>query len=1203
MKRYTGKLSAEATQLIKNNKLVENVLSNKLSGLGRVSNSNLITIDESIAKYNAGITKNEIEAWVWYRRKQGIPMYGFKKYFFDLQNQSKIDSLIKQGCLFVVGNKKYLPLPAFTYGNMYNKQGEVKKAKTFIVDTYGEKVYQNHLDVITNAMPPQLSITNPIATERPRILAVSRFASEFEVEELKPETGVLLNHKENLVEAYKDWLRSLDHSAFKKADAREIINYYLNGENKPRSIEKDEWSRIQKRSRDEGEALFTTFLHEAVIYPDQQKIDALWNTTYNGNAALNYKKIPIGIEVSKTFHGFEFDAREAQREAVAFMELNNSGILAYDVGVGKTISAIMELSNAIKNGKCSRPLVVVPNPTYKNWIKEMFGFEENGKVYNGLLTGTGITLNDWYNLGSKIEDKLDLEKAVPPNSITLVTYEGLMKIGFSETVNEKLFFELSNILDQADITSERQLEKQNEEYRDMLGVGLKDTIADIDTLKFDYIVVDEAHNFKNVFASVKKDDDDEKKRFNIKGGNPSARAIKLFFLANYVQRTYGRNTMLLSATPFTNSPLEVYSMLSYVGYHTLKEMKLVNIKAFFEQFIQETSEYVVGVDGKIKESNVVKSFNNRLILQKLIHNLINFKTGEEANIPRPCKINLPKVNEVSASGEVKKLSKDKQVLTYLQMTPEQEAIQASLNAEASAGASKEDPGKLLRLMGASLNNALSPFIYNNATPVDYTEFVEASPKIKYALECCKSVKKYHEERNEDVSGQVIYIDRGKEYFQYIKEWLEQEAGYKKGVKMKSDPRKKVDEIEIIIGGMSAAKKEKIKEAFLDGTCKVIIGTSTIREGINLQKYGTVLYNLYPNWNPTDVRQLEGRIWRQKNTFGYVRIVMPLIENSMDVFVFQKLEEKTSRINDIWSKGGRGNVLDEESLDTNEVKFALITDPNVLLDFELKQEREELFRSKNILQKQVKDLEEFKINYNKYLNYRKAVEQSVVDLKHRLETGHILYLNGQSVGLNQLQAMDEEDLNKSQLEDMQRALTLLDVIHVYNTSATKTDKELAKVKATINRSKFAKSWDYDYIQFKEYMSRVIKTEKAILAPRGFKAEDDLTQPIEELKKELSTNEKAIEDISSDEFQDQKLKEIIAKKEAMAISGSDMQSRINGFKSMNYLLSYKFADVNPHACTIPTQVKKPSSKDTNKETRKRLAIAKAKALKLKLLLLAA
>ena len=97
---------------------------------------------------------------------------------------------------------------------------------------------------------------------------------------------------------------------------------------------------------------------------------------------------------------------------------------------------------------------------------------------------------------------------------------------------------------------------------------------------------------------------------------------------------------------------------------------------------------------------------------------------------------------------------------------------------------------------------------------------------------------------------------------------------------------KVDEVEIISSEINDTRKETIKEAFLDGVVKIIIGTATIREGIDLQKRGTVIYNCYPEWNPTDIRQLEGRIWRQGNQFQYVRIVMPLVQDSMDVFVFQ-----------------------------------------------------------------------------------------------------------------------------------------------------------------------------------------------------------------------------------------------------------------------------------------------------------------------------
>src|SRR5690606_3983549 len=170
----------------------------------------------------------------------------------------------------------------------------------------------------------------------------------------------------------------------------------------------------------------------------------------------------------------------------------------------------------------------------------------------------------------------------------------------------------------------------------------------------------------------------------------------------------------------------------------------------------------------------------------------------------------------------------------------------------------------------------------------------------------RSVKEYHESKNEPVSGQIIYANRGKDFFPMIKEFLEKEIGYKSKVKFNKST---LDEVEIISSGISQDKKETIKEAFLEGVVKIIIGTATIREGIDLQKKCANIYNLYPEWNPTDIKQLEGRAWRQGNEFGYVRVTMPLVENSMDVFVFQKLDEKMHRINDIWFKGDRGNVLD------------------------------------------------------------------------------------------------------------------------------------------------------------------------------------------------------------------------------------------------------------------------------------------------------
>jgi hypothetical protein len=138
-----------------------------------------------------------------------------------------------------------------------------------------------------------------------------------------------------------------------------------------------------------------------------------------------------------------------------------------------------------------------------------------------------------------------------------------------------------------------------------------------------------------------------------------------------------------------------------------------------------------------------------------------------------------------------------------------------------------------------------------------------------------------------------------------------------------------------------AKKEGIKERFLAGQVKIIIGSATIKEGINLQDRSTTLYDCWVDWNPTDLKQLEGRVWRFGNIYANVRIVHPLMENSIDTFIFQKLQEKTSRINEIWYRAGRTNTLNLEEFNPAELKMGLVTDPHALAELILLEERERL----------------------------------------------------------------------------------------------------------------------------------------------------------------------------------------------------------------------------------------------------------------------
>jgi superfamily II DNA/RNA helicase len=779
-------------------------------------------------------------------------------------------------------------------------------------------------------------------------------------------------------------------------------------------------------------------------------------------------------------------------------------------------------------------------------MNEIIGYtdKKTGEFVSGVLSHTGITINDWYNLGTDIVGKINLSTAVPERSITMVTFEGFKRLGFGESVSDELFTELVNILGQSKEKSSRDKEIEYQKFREMIGVGLKNSIADIDVLGFDYAVVDEAHRCKNVFSSVKSDDDGNK-RYNIQSAT-SETGQKAFLILSFIQRKYGRNTMLLTATPFSNSPLEIYSMLSLVAYDSLRDNGIVNLDTFFDLFVLPTVEWTANYKEEIVEKEVIKSFTNRRILQKLIYNHILYKTGEEAGVVRPKKINLPLLYSFENAKE--RLPSDKQVLTYINMTPKQRENQNGIVAMAKKSTQgKLDMGNLFRALAYSLDNALSPFLLNG-TPEDYKDFVNQSPKIAYVMECIKSVKNWHEKHNETPSGQVIYMNRGKAFFPLIKEYLENEIGYKRGVMY---DKVKVDEVEIISSEINDTRKETIKEAFLDGVVKIIIGTATIREGIDLQKRGTVIYNCYPEWNPTDIRQLEGRIWRQGNQFSYVRIVMPLVQDSMDVFVFQKLEEKTSRINDIWFRGDRGNVLDLESMDPEEIKLALITDVDRLVKMFFDQAKEQLNREFKKINLAIDMLKEVQGDINDYKTYREKSIESIRSFYTSLLASSFFKETPKV-------AEDGEVINKA----VKKAKELKEEIELVLNSADQQDKDILSVGRKIESSYpllgvyFSNKYYLSY--FKEYVSKVRKTERTLLKPRGYSLTSDLSPVMAQYEAEkqnvITQSEGFKGEHDSPKWAELKI-EIQAKKSALQVEGRSAESRATEFDRLNYLLEFR------------------------------------------------
>ena len=157
--------------------------------------------------------------------------------------------------------------------------------------------------------------------------------------------------------------------------------------------------------------------------------------------------------------------------------------------------------------------------------------------------------------------------------------------------------------------------------------------------------------------------------------------------------------------------------------------------------------------------------------------------------------------------------------------------------------------------------------------------------------------------------------------------------------------------------------------------KVLIGTSSIREGMNLQRYSLVLYDLFIAWNPTDRQQLIGRIFRQGNQFYNVFIVSPTMADSMDIFMLQKLEEKTARIGTLWDRGTKDNALSTEEYNPEEIKYHLVSDPYALAKMEADEELMKLGEEQAMIESNMKIAEAIVSEYKTVQKY----EQELKDL--------------------------------------------------------------------------------------------------------------------------------------------------------------------------------------------------------------------------------
>lgn len=699
----------------------------------------------------------------------------------------------------------------------------------------------------------------------------------------------------NMQTEFKTWTQSLPRAAFGNSNTWEVSSYVNNEQVRGTDAKMNE--RVRSRRKLVANALFAKYLQHELDADEQRMFEDKYNATFNFYHTPDYTQVPMFSEVNEFFGKGKFRPNTAQRKGVGRLTNTGVGILAHEVGFGKTISGVLTAHEAMARGWAKRPLIVVPNDNVASqWIdKTILALVPNAKV------------NFLGNLGASFKGDLSTLE-IEEGSFTVITYEGLKRLSFTDETYAEMAEKFAYVGDELKKNkTKRDEEKGKASIAENRGKMKKGTRADLtfEGLGFDHFTFDEAHNANHVVGKVKLEKG-QASEFNRFGLMPSDLGIKTWLAAQYIQaRNNGRNVTLLSATPFTNHPLEYYSILSMVADKSMQKMGFRNVNEFFGTFMEASDEFEFKADGSYEKKVDIRGFKNYRQFRKLMDSFIDFEQ-DSPDIERP--------NRIQKSYEIPKNAIVREVEAQAQ------AIFQENEKETGKGA------KILRAISELQLIAISPYLSQFATDrPSHKEFIENSPKLDVVMRIIAQNKKDKPE-----AGQIIYSQKGVEIFPYLKEYLVKEVGFKES------------EVAIIVGGkgsVSPAKRVQIQEDYNAGKIKVLIGSDTITEGMNLQINTTDMHLLSLPWNFTALRQVIGRAWRQQNQWRNVRINQYFMQDSVDVFMSQKLDNKQRRYENAIKSNA--NEIDSGDVSFEEFKFDLIKDPTTRAKLELQAEKEQL----------------------------------------------------------------------------------------------------------------------------------------------------------------------------------------------------------------------------------------------------------------------
>ncbi|SDB87030.1 Eco57I restriction-modification methylase domain-containing protein [Acinetobacter boissieri] len=387
------------------------------------------------------------------------------------------------------------------------------------------------------------------------------------------------------------------------------------------------------------------------------QLDQAMNAPSNKTFAVELDDAPLtinGFNPKKT--GF-IALNNYQNEEIRRLSRKFSGICGFDVGLGKTLTALASVQNMHNIGVKKRTMFVVPSHTISKWQTDVkMAYDNTDDV---LVIGTNEMANESVNSKFNATDLSLLVRAQGKKyRKILITVDAFNMIPLRELTIEQHDRENNAKAIERNQDHERQDAHLATKIKKLNRYESK--LAYFEDLGVDSLVFDEAQMFKN--GKSGGDSFSRVKGLSLLSENTlSTRALSAAIKSWYVRGMSGSlndGVVLLTATPFTNSPVEILTMLS-LAIGDKEAMRLMGGETihttddFLSTFASVQAIPQENITGQLHAPDTFIGFKNVNLLKSAIHGIANIQTARERGLKIPdehevqISVDLPDVDQAS----------------------------------------------------------------------------------------------------------------------------------------------------------------------------------------------------------------------------------------------------------------------------------------------------------------------------------------------------------------------------------------------------------------------------------------------------------------------------------------------------------------------------------------------------------------------------